>query len=213
MGFIQTYCTVCAGPFEIPDSEEVCEMMELKSLKMQNFQADLLHNLEWLLDPVGIDIQERHHDSFGYEDCYDGGLEKCNQMHSDSEHVNDSDESDSAYQFYSKSTADTDGAPYGLIIHKSCKQILKDYLDYEVKFADVFHKIRSYNYDIQDAISNLDHAEMQPYAQQLFEFAEMMSDNKAWLIQDPITNQQNRSRIINCWSPLVKGIQDARVDE
>lgn len=210
MGLVQTYCTICAGPFEKPDIEEVHELMKLRGLNMQNFNADNLRDLDWLIDPVGIDLQERQHDLSGYKDCYEGGLEVCDQQNSDNENLKDDDEYASAYQFYSKSAHVydyADGAPYGLIIHKSCQQILKDHLHYDVKFADVFGKICNLDSDIGDAVSEIDHTVMKFYAQQDFRFDQMISDNNIWLIQDPVTNKQNCSRIVKCWSPLVKNIQ------
>ena len=192
---------------------EVRELIALKNLKGHNLHDEDFAHLDWIVQPIGIDKNEKHYDLSGYADCLDYGLENESQEVSDSD---DEEEFDKG-RFYTKSAFVhdfDDGFPYGIICHKRCKEILRNYLDYEIRFADVFPHIYNENFDIRDAVTEINHEDIKPYSNQFFEFEEMISDKKDWLIQDPVENERNRERIVRSWAPLVHRIKnpDADVD-
>lgn len=84
--------------------------------------------------------------------------------------------------------------------HRKCYDLLKNSLDYELKFGDVKNEL-----DEKIGVFK-DHYFYQDLPHNSFEQEFIIDENftDMWLLEDPFLNEKNKNRIIEIWSKRLK---------
>ena len=88
---------------------------------------------------------------------------------------------------------------YGVVCHEDCYNLLHDNLDYKLQFSNVCRLLSIDNCLLKKKSI---YREMAKYIGQDFEIEQVLNKNE-WLLESPLTNEQNKKRILDAWKPLV----------
>lgn len=88
---------------------------------------------------------------------------------------------------------------YGIACHKNCYSLLKDKLNYKLRFGDVCKFL--------DPITGiLKSGYIAKYIRQDFPVIEVLGE-LPWIMENPLSNRKNSARICKIWKPLIKKIK------
>ena len=91
---------------------------------------------------------------------------------------------------------------YGVVCHQKCYILLTRSLKYKLKFANICRKFdTNYGFLLRPTSK---YGIIKKYVDQDFDYEKVHDDNNTWLLQNPLTNNKNKSRILKMWKPLVK---------
>ncbi len=89
---------------------------------------------------------------------------------------------------------------YGVMAHDDCIKLLETKLDYKLRFSDVCRLVDDYMNLIKNKKT---YGEVTKYIDQYFDFDKALSNDR-WILESPLSNKRNESRILKIWDKLVK---------
>ena len=96
-------------------------------------------------------------------------------------------------------------ASYGIVCHQDCYRLLQIKFKHKLEFANVC-RILDNTYGLIKTMSK--YGIMQRYAtEQFFEFHLAHVEN-SWLLETPMLNNKNKSRVLKMWSPLIQKFRE-----
>lgn len=194
MGTWHDYCIACGLHFCYPLTLFREEMRERHkgNPDMGDMYSPCKTSPMWLEKIIGIDQYEQILD-LTYEDCDTFNVDCYG---------------DEAREFYTstKLTYD-DKKSIGIICHKSCYNILQKYLDYKLKYRDLWPILSVGMSELNkngNQLDILDYGEVKQYQGQWFEEDDIEEDLNLWMLIDPESTDggRNRDRIIEICRPL-----------
>lgn len=184
------YCTLCAAPLR-PEPND-CDYVD--------------GNLHWLGNIIGINSHDAEISLVGFHYNYSLGFEKENNSCNDGDVSCGSDDdvdSDGLIksEFHGKTAYRydlNDGAAFGIIVHSSCHELLKT-AGLLLPYEDLWNMISEDDRQASELVRDNTYSGMTKYTGQDFDWKSLMADGNIWMVQDPMTNDRNRCRLLQIW--------------